>query len=162
MKELIIIRHAKSSWDSGVESDFYRPLQQKGIIRAFETFNELAKKLKRPDSVISSPAIRAYSTACIFCSSFDIDLKSIQLEGKFYESSVSEILSVISNQKNTVNSLVIIGHNYDFSFLVNELSETQINYLKTAAYVCLSFKIEEWKDILKTKGKMTFYNHVEY
>jgi phosphohistidine phosphatase len=63
MKNLLIMRHAKSDWSDSSLADFDRPLNSRGKKAAPFMGNELLKRKKIPDLIISSPANRAKSTA---------------------------------------------------------------------------------------------------
>ena len=66
-KTLLIIRHAKSSWDIGTLTDFERPLNERGKRDAPEMAARLKKRNIKIDAFVSSPAKRAKKTAELFC-----------------------------------------------------------------------------------------------
>ena len=68
MKILILVRHAKSSHSFDVSSDFDRPLNDRGFREASEMGKKLIKKNTRIDQFVSSPALRAKTTAELFVS----------------------------------------------------------------------------------------------
>ena len=63
MKQLLIVRHAKSDWGNAGISDFNRPLNERGIINASLMGKRLKVKGILPNALISSPALRAITTA---------------------------------------------------------------------------------------------------
>ena len=64
MKELILLRHAKSSWDYAV-SDRNRPLTEKGMKRITNMATASASLFKKQEIIFSSPANRAMHTATL-------------------------------------------------------------------------------------------------
>ena len=73
MKSVIIIRHAKSSWDNIGESDFDRPLNDRGKEDAPKMANRLIERKVSIDAFISSSAKRARKTAALFIKEFNGD-----------------------------------------------------------------------------------------
>jgi len=66
MKQLLLIRHAKSSWTNIGQEDFERPLNERGIRDAPLMAKKLIEKNYKPDALISSTAVRALETATFF------------------------------------------------------------------------------------------------
>jgi len=77
MKSVIIIRHAKSSWDNIIHSDFDRQLNERGHHDAPMMADRLLDKKIKIDAFISSPAKRAITTAAYFAQAFDVNENSI-------------------------------------------------------------------------------------
>lgn len=79
MKTLVLVRHAKSSWDNPDWSDFERPLNKRGNRDAPFMAEVLKSKNIIPDFMISSPAIRAKSTALYFAQELGFDSQKDQI-----------------------------------------------------------------------------------
>jgi len=92
MKDLYLIRHAKSDWENISQTDFDRPLNKRGLKNAPFMAEILSKKLKSIDEIISSPAKRAISTAVFFAEEFNVDKKKIAQDERIYEAPVSSLL----------------------------------------------------------------------
>jgi phosphohistidine phosphatase len=161
VKNVLIVRHAKSDWNVGIDQDFFRSLAPKGVERALTTFNDLKTKIPVPQLIISSPAIRAYSTAVIFNSVFEMDAQKIQLEPKFYECGVKEIIRKIQETDNEIDRIAIFGHNYDFTFLISQFLGKDIGTLKTCGYAYLKFNTDSWKNILKEHAELLCVDMIE-
>ena len=84
MKTLILVRHAKSSHSFGLPSDFDRPLNERGFREASEMGKKLFKKKIQIDLFISSPAVRAKTTAELFVAEYNRKLKEIVLMPSLY------------------------------------------------------------------------------
>jgi phosphohistidine phosphatase len=160
-KNLLIVRHAKSDWNVGIDQDFFRSLAPKGVERAVSTFTDLKNKISKPEIIITSPAIRAYSTAVIFNTVFQMDASKIELAPDFYECGVNSILERIKKTDDKVNRIAIFGHNYDFTFLLNQLLGKDIGTLKTCGYAYLQFEIDSWADILKKQAELLCVDMIE-
>lgn len=79
MKELILVRHAKSDWGSEVLKDIDRPLNERGYRDAYFMSNWFVKEKAKPQVIVSSSATRALSTAMIFARIMDADVKKIRI-----------------------------------------------------------------------------------
>ena len=84
MKTLTIVRHAKSDWGNDTLHDVYRPLNERGYMDAQVIAKQISKKIEKPDYWLTSPAIRAYSTALIFANVFKFDTEKIVFKQKIY------------------------------------------------------------------------------
>ena len=143
-KKLLIIRHAKAeSGDFKIE-DFDRPLSQTGIDEAEEMGQKLLQKNIIPDGIISSPALRAISTAQLISNECGFDQENIILEPNIYEASVSQILKSINNMDNDLNFVVLFGHNPGLTMLSRDLTNADIYDLPTCGMVMLEFEVNDW------------------
>ena len=95
MKTLTIIRHAKSSWEQEGLSDFERPLNERGRRDAPVMAARLKQAVGQPELLVSSPALRAITTARVFADVLGISKDSIQLQSRIYEASVGTLLQII-------------------------------------------------------------------
>ena len=97
MKTLILVRHAKSSWDAVGLEDHERPLNERGKEDAPAMAKRLKDKKIKVDLFISSPARRAHKTARYFAKEYKLKKKDIVEDDKLYGASVSSFLEVIPN-----------------------------------------------------------------
>ncbi len=159
MKTVIFVRHAKSSWDNSELTDFERPLNKRGLRDAPFMASILATKKIKPDKIISSPAIRALSTARHFAEKLDYSLNHIETNNDIYEKGANGIIKILSNSEDKLNCVMLFGHNPDLHHLVTYLSDLVIDNLQTCAVVCIDFNIDSWADITYSKGKTRFYEY---
>ena len=96
MKRLVLLRHAKSSWDFNV-SDKDRPLTEKGINRITMISVNSSNVLSGADLIFSSPANRALHTACIMINSLGLSFNKIVLKKELYTFELSKLLDFIFN-----------------------------------------------------------------
>lgn len=84
MKTLLLIRHAKSSWDDAAVADVDRPLNDRGRRDAPAMAKRLIKAGISIDRFVSSPARRARQTAELFAHEFDVKEKKIRFVPQLY------------------------------------------------------------------------------
>lgn len=140
-KKLYIIRHAKAELHSFDKRDYDRNIIEKGKERASRIAHELRDVLKITDNtlVISSSANRAIQTAEIFCPILNLPSDKIQQEKSIYEAYFKDILQVINSVDNSVDTLLIFGHNPGLSDLANYICDSYID-LKTSHVACITLE----------------------
>jgi len=144
MKSLTIVRHAKSSWkDSGL-SDRERPLNKRGKHDAPVMGQRVAAAGIRPSQIISSPAVRAWTTARVFAKELGYPVEFLQREDGLYLASLDNLLDVVATQDNGFNNLMLFGHNPGLTDLVNYLVPGLTNNLPTAGVVSVNLDCDNW------------------
>ncbi len=149
--ELVLVRHAKSLHEAYVQSDIERHLCERGYHDAADSANWLISSGVRPDILVSSPAIRAYSTALIFARFLSCSPASVQLHASIYEASLKELLYVIAEIKPEFRSVMLFGHNPGFTELINYLCGPLCQHLPTAGVAILHIPANPGE--LPVKGK---------
>ncbi len=158
MKELIIVRHAKSSWrDSGLE-DRERPLNKRGERDAPEMGARLARRKDRPDLIVSSPAVRALATARIIARKLDYARKDIVLIERLYGAGLDELLDVIRKADESVATLLLFGHNPGLTQLANHLGPREIPNLPTCGVLHLRFDADIWAVVGFARGEEVLFD----
>ncbi len=118
-RQLVLIRHTKSSWDDLSMRDFDRPIRKDRI----EDAKNMAAKLKglklEPDLIICSPAKRTRQTVEYFYDKLKYSPEKIKFEKRIYESSAEEILQVVRETDAKVKTLVLLGHNSSITDFAN-------------------------------------------
>ena len=144
MKKLLIIRHAKAESGDFKIKDFDRPLSQSGVEDAKQMGQKLLQKSISLDGVISSPALRAITTAQVICNELGLNQENIILELNIYEAAVSQLLKTINNIDNRLCSVVLFGHNPGLTMLSRDLTNADIYDLPTCGMVMLECEVDEW------------------
>jgi phosphohistidine phosphatase len=111
MKQLILLRHAKSSWKHEKLHDIERPLNKEGIEEADELCNWIRKKKLIVDKVEISPSIRTYHTFLIANRELKINSTQLNLNQDLYESNLEYYLNVTNKHLTSNENLMIVGHN---------------------------------------------------
>lgn len=153
MKNLILVRHAKSSWDYNV-SDEKRPLENRGTTDAHLVSQEFKKLSFQPSIIFSSPANRALTTCKIFLKNLEIPDNLLIISHKLYDFSGENVIDFIKNFDKELNSVIIFGHNYAFTSIANRFGSVFIDNLPTSGLVWLQFDMDSWKDIQKGTTKL--------
>lgn len=157
-KSLLVVRHAKSDWKVDV-SDFDRPLNHRGFEDAPKMAKNILKKGVIINQIISSPAIRAFSTAKLIAENWDFDVKKIVLNQEIYEASVQTLLKIVNEIDSKINSVALFGHNSGITDFVNYLSNAEIANIPTCGAVLISFPFDDWKMISKNTGELLFFDY---
>ncbi|MBF0186493.1 MAG: histidine phosphatase family protein [Magnetococcales bacterium] len=164
-RQLLILRHAKSAWNTGAPTDFDRPLAPRGQKAAPKMGSWLKKQGIVPDHVVSSPARRAKQTVKLACKKLGYPKKSIQWEERIYGAGVEDFLSVLAETPSTAERVMIVGHNPGLEFLFAHLVGTETfedHYdafiIKTATSVLLQMP-DDWTNLSRGCAKFVFRQH---
>lgn len=151
MKTLLILRHAKSSWDAPSADDFSRPLNDRGIKTA-PLMGKLIKKEKLvPEVIFSSPAARAIQTAQLIAQSVGF-LDAIQKVPHFYPGEPKDYIQTLNTRTTDESIAMVIGHNPGLESLLKVLIGHK-EALPTAALAQVQLPIDHWSQLTsKTKG----------
>jgi phosphohistidine phosphatase len=148
-KQLIIVRHGKSSWKYENIEDFDRHLKEKGIHDVFTMAKRLDKQHLKPDLMITSPAIRAFHTANIMARTLDYPLDRIQIQKAFYPGRADDIIQIINKADDNLDSIMIFGHNPAFTNVANYFLQEDIEKLPTSGIAKVRLETNSWKNIDK-------------
>jgi len=159
MKTIYLVRHAKSSWKEMGMNDEQRPLNHRGKHDA-PFMGKLLKKMKvTPDLIVSSPAVRALSTAKIFAEELDYPEKNIEVDKNIYLADVGELFDFVNELDDKLHSVMIFGHNPGHTYFLNRISGEAIDNMPTCSIAGVEFDIDRWKLITKTTGKLKFFEY---
>ena len=158
MKQLLIIRHAKSDWNTDAKTDFERPLNKRGLRDAPAMAEKLLNKHLVPQLLVSSPAVRAISTAKIFADTFNIDKKEIGVVPAIYEASAGTLLNVVNGLENKYDFVSLFGHNPGLTNLAIHLCDTEVYDIPTCGALLIEFPFDDWKMVSKDNGEQMDYD----
>ena len=159
MKTLYLFRHAKSSWSFDDLSDQERPLNDRGRDDAPAMGQALGKRHICPDIVVSSPAVRAMSTAVLVARELQYPTNKISVNAGIYGADTDDLLAIIRALPDLAASVLLVGHNPTITETANELSPSSVDEMPTAAVVCLRFACERWEDVSKANGEFYFFDY---
>lgn len=157
MKTLYIMRHAKSSWEFEELSDHDRPLNKRGRTDAPLMGQELAANNVSLQLILSSPAVRALTTATLVGRELGYDADEIVVDERIYGASADELLEVVQETPADVDTLMLVGHNEALSEFANMLSPKPMTSLPTAGVVALRFDCESWYDVKRENAELLFF-----
>lgn len=156
MKLLVLIRHAKSSWDDLSLSDFDRPLNDRGKKDAPRMARRFKERKITPDLLYSSPAKRALRTCKVFAEKLDIPESSIRTDESLYHAEEEKLLGLCRKLKDKQNIVLLFGHNPGLTDFTNLLTGEKLLNIPTCGIAAIRFRIKSWKDIAAGKGKLDF------
>lgn len=159
MKSLVLMRHAKSSWDHPDLSDLERPLNPRGERDAPLMGAHFAEWNIVPDLLISSPAVRARETARRVAQAIDYPESSIAQDSRLYEQGFQGILSVIQGLPDASETVCLFGHNPDFSLAAGLLGGEDITHLPTASLMLLRFPVTDWAAVMAGSGRIDRFEY---
>ncbi|WP_066161484.1 SixA phosphatase family protein [Aliarcobacter skirrowii] len=158
MRELILIRHAKSDWSNPFLDDFERPLNKRGEKNAPFMAKILKKEIQKPDLIISSPSFRTKLTLEYFLKEFEYKGEVI-FEKSIYEAPFENLLKVIKNIDNKYKTIFLIGHNPGLNDLANFLLGSFEDNIPTSGVLKIDFDTNSWKNISKDNSKLIFFKY---
>lgn len=156
MKQLYMVRHAKSSWKHDVP-DHERPLKERGHNDASLVALKIASEISAPQKIISSDANRARTTAEYFRDAFGMIIEQLELNHTLYDFSGQDVMSVIKNLDDGLDTVMIVGHNHAFTSVANMLGNEYIENLPTSGFVQITFPVNSWKDITTGETSRTLF-----
>ncbi len=159
MKELLVIRHAKSSWANLGQDDFDRPLNERGIKDAPEMARRLTARSILIDTFISSTAKRALSTATYFAEAFQKTVNDIIQKQELYHAPPERYYQVIKKTNPLINTIAIFAHNPGITDFVNSLGTTQIDNMPTCGVFAVKLHITEWSEFITCKKEFWFFDY---
>jgi len=153
MKNLILIRHAKSSWEHNV-SDDQRPLANRGTSDSHLVSQEFKSYSFQPDQVFSSHANRALTTCKIFLENLKISDNLLTISPKLYDFGGQNVMDFIKSIDNQLENVIIFGHNYAFTNVSNTFGSVYIDNLPTCGLVWIQFNAKSWNEVEKGTTKL--------
>ena len=157
MKTLILVRHAKSSHGFGFSSDFERPLNDRGFRDASDMGIKLFKKKIRIDQFVSSPALRAKTTAELFAVEYNRKMKEILFIPSLYHADPNQFSEVIKAFTDGCEHVAIFSHNPGITEFASSLTDTHIDQMPTSSVFAVSAEIEHWNDFAQAGKQFLFF-----
>lgn len=155
MKTLYLARHAKSSWRNAELDDIDRPLKERGVRNAYAVGAYLQRGQHMPDLLISSPAARAFHTAIIYARQLDYPMHSVRISEVLYHGGFGGIIELLRSLDDSIEHVMVFGHNPTFTDLANELSDGYLENLPTAGVAQITFDTAQWADLTAERnGKL--------
>lgn len=155
-KQLLICRHAKSSWDDASLSDVERPLNKRGRRDAPEMGRRLAERGLLPDLILASHATRAWTTAEAYADRLGYPPDRIQVDPGLYTATAASLLALVRALEPRLGRVLLVGHNPECTAFANLLGNLDLDNLPTGGIVALEFHTRSWQEILPGQGQLLF------
>lgn len=159
MRQLTLIRHAKSSWDDPTLSDFERPLNKRGTRDLPGLGMRIAKFELFPDRILSSGAVRAMATAEAVSHALEIPTGEIREIPELYESCYETLLNVLQNQSDRYRHIMLFGHNPGLEMLGYFLTHEKLDKFPTGALMHIHLSITSWSELAESCGTLTLFDY---
>ena len=155
MKRLILIRHAKSSWENSL-SDLNRPLSNRGYSDA-RIMSGIYNKLNiNVDCIFCSPALRTKQTAQIFIKNINsVNITDYNIDSTLYDFIGKNVEIFIKNLNNSLHSVMIFTHNNSCNNILSKFSNIQGLLVPTCGILIFEFDVSLWENI--NSGKCNYY-----
>ena len=138
MKSLTLFRHAKTERESASGRDFDRRLEERGRRDADRMGTEIREQELEYDLVLSSPAARAAETA-------QLAGLSPRFDERIYDASAGELLAIVQSADDSIDRLMLIGHNPGFERLASRLTGQDMD-MPTGSLLEIQLPIESWAE----------------
>ncbi|HKK74843.1 MAG TPA: histidine phosphatase family protein [Saprospiraceae bacterium] len=158
-KTVFFIRHAKSSWSDPKLTDIKRPLNERGLRDAPFMAQLLRQQIKPPVRLLSSPAVRAFTTAKYFAKAFVLKGKDIETDERLYLAEPETILQVLRQTDNEHETLLVFGHNPGYTQLANLFSEAFIDNVPTCGMFEVQSEVDDWSDFGQETAKLVRFQY---
>lgn len=158
MKTIYLHRHAKSSWDHSDLTDFERPLNERGMRDAPAMGLRLKASGDHIDAIVSSPALRAFTTAREVGTALGFSETDILQIRSLYLPSVENILGVINKLNENWDSVMLFGHNPGFTEAIGYFTDEYLSNLPTAGAAKIEFPFDSWSLISAGTGLLISVN----
>ena len=158
MNRVYLLRHAKSSWKDPTLHDRDRPLAGRGRRAAKAMAGHLREQGIEPDLVLCSPARRARETLERLEPA--LGRGAVRVEPRLYEGGTEALLEVLRETPDTVESVMLIGHNPGLQELAVALARGSADLARveakfpTGALATLTFSESRWSDLARASGTL--------
>jgi phosphohistidine phosphatase len=159
MKSVIIIRHAKSSWDQPGVEDFDRPLNDRGKEDAPKMAARLIDRKVKIDAFIASSAKRARKTASLFIKEYGGGKEDIILAPELYLAGPEAFYDVIAKAPASANTIALFAHNPGITEFANELTDVRIDDMPTCAIFAIKVDIKNWAEFKNAQKEYWFFDY---
>jgi phosphohistidine phosphatase len=146
MKTLFLVRHAKASRDDPALADRDRPLNARGLHDAPAMGKRRARHGRDAALMVSSPALRALTTAQLFADALGHARRSIVIDERVYAATADALLALIRGLDDEHDCAMLFGHNPEFSELAGRLAGQMID-MPTCAVARFRFDVPSWATV---------------
>ena len=158
MKTLTLLRHAKSSWKDTSLKDRDRPLNKRGEHDAPEMGKRIDAAGIRPSLIVSSPAVRAWTTARAAARALDYPLEYLEREDNLYLASLDDLLDVVVALDKKFDNVMLVAHNPGLTDFANFLQPGLTNNLPTSGVVTVNIDQDHWNLYERPKTELVYHD----
>jgi len=155
MKKLLLLRHAKSSWDDTGLADFERPLNDRGRRAAPLVGRFMRERELRPDLVLCSPAERTRQTVALVLEAAGLSAP-VRFDERIYDATVGRLVEVVSQAGEGAGEILLVGHNPGMEELL-ELLTGETRRMPTAALARIHLDTDDWAELGAHTGRLEWH-----
>ena len=159
VKQLILVRHAKSDWGDPALGDHERPLNKRGQRNAPEMGERLGEREVCPDRIYTSSALRARTTAKIIAEVLDYPAEDIDQVESLYHAGVSTWLDFISGLDDSLSCVMCFGHNPGLTELAHFEFGCELSNIPTCGVLTLNFDADYWAKVPGTQPDQVEFDY---
>jgi len=160
MKTLLLIRHAKSSWDDPGLTDYERPLNERGKKDAPAMAEKLYERGIKIDAFVTSPARRARKTAEQFAKRYKKEKEDLLLKTELYMATDEAFNSVVEKLNDDIDCVAVFSHNPGITDFANSLTDDiRIDNIPTCGIFAVSIEAKKWNKFKEAKKKFLFFDY---
>lgn len=148
---MYLLRHAKAESATLQFSDEDRALTPKGIDDAKKLATKLVKKDIGFDLILTSPAIRAITTAQIISNRLDHKQRFLEVDKKLYQADCTTLLTIASKLHKKIKSVMLVGHNPALEDFAAYMTGESVS-MQTCSLIEFTFELKDWKDFEKVRS----------
>ena len=153
MKTLLLMRHAKSSWDNESLADHARPLNERGRTDAPRMGAFLAEKELIPDLVLCSSSLRTRQTARGLFEGLGQEVP-ISLLRELYQGGLDSYVAALQGAEGPSERVMIIAHNPGLEYALEQFTGER-EQMPSATVAQIDFPIDEWSQLSEdTEGRL--------
>jgi phosphohistidine phosphatase len=159
LKELLLIRHAKSRRDDPSLSDRDRSLDARGKRDAQFMGSLLRFQGREPDRIVSSPARRAHKTARLIAREVRYDKDAIVMADGLYLGGAKAIVTLVQALDDRDKRVYLVGHNPDLSEAASRLTGEDLGEMPTCGVISMEFPVDRWAYVMEGAGRLKFFEY---
>lgn len=159
MKTLYILRHAKSSWKFPELKDFERPLSVRGTEEVPVMGERFKSRGQQLDCIITSPAVRAKTTAHLFAEAIGYPVDDISSNPELYFAGKGMFLKAASLVDEEHQSAMLVGHNPAITEFVNAMTGSSIDNVFTCGLVEMRLPVEHWSEVTMGAAELVDFDY---
>jgi phosphohistidine phosphatase len=159
VKQLLLIRHAKSSWADAGMDDFDRPLNERGKTDAPEMAKRLLKKHITINAFISSAAKRAQITCALFMKEFNVEKEKMIIKQELYLAPPEIFYKCIADINDKFETIAVFAHNPGITEFTNNLTNIRVDDMPTCSVYAINIDTDSWSSFTNAKKSFWFFEY---
>jgi phosphohistidine phosphatase len=118
---------------------------------------KLVKKNTRIEQFVSSPALRAKTTAELFVAEYDRKLKEILYVPSLYHADPDTFYEIVSHLDDAYDHVALFSHNPGITDFAGSLTTAHISNMPTSSVFAVTAPVNSWKDFSSVERSFLFF-----